>query len=134
MAEQLRSIQLVLRRKPGIVVYPRSTPVTVKRPTPAQAQCRLRFGELSRAARHYTHEEVARMVGGEVVEVNGRKAIKMPDGRLLQKHHAFIKAMLAGWRSPDTRVHIPLWLRRLSQVYWPPLPHEAIKKYKIAEG
>jgi len=113
------TLQLVLRLRPELTVYARSEPVTVKRPTRAQAQCRLKFGELSKAAKHFTHEEVARMVGGEVVEVNGKKAIKMPDGRLLMKHQALIKAMLSGWKSPYTQVHIPTWLREASRLYTP---------------
>jgi len=92
----------------------------------------LRFGELSRAARHFSVEEVAEMVGGEVVEVNGRKVVKLPDGRLLMKHQAFIKAMLTGWRSPDTRVHIPKWLREISRTYYTlPYSPELVKVLRV---
>ncbi|RLE65002.1 MAG: hypothetical protein DRJ38_04485 [Thermoprotei archaeon] len=125
-------LQLVLRWRPRLVTYVRLEPVTVVRPTPAQAQCRLRFGELSRAARHFSVEEVAEMVGGEVVEVNGRKVVKLPDGRLLMKHQAFIKAMLTGWRSPDTRVHIPKWLREISRTYYTlPYSPELVKVLRV---
>ena len=110
-------LQLVLRLRPEPRAYVRAEPVTAARPTRAQAECRLRFGELARAARHFTHEEVARMVGGEVVEVGGRKAIRLPDGRLLLKHQAFMKATMSGWRSPHARAHLPAWLRQLSRLY-----------------
>jgi len=125
-------IQLVLRWRPRLVLYVREEPVTVRRPTRAQAHCRLRFGELSRASRHFSAEEVAEMVGGEVVEVNGVKAVRLPDGRVIQKHQAFIKAMLTGWRSPYTRVTLPKWLRSLSRSFFS-LPVQQVKKYKELE-
>ncbi|RLE62833.1 MAG: hypothetical protein DRJ47_10095 [Thermoprotei archaeon] len=125
-------IQLVLRTRPKLRIFVRKEPVTARRPTAAQAQCRLRFGELSKAARNYSHEEVARMVGGEVVVVNGKKAIRMPDGRILLKHQAFIKAMMTGWKSPDTRIHLPKWMQELSRVYFR-IPGYTIKKYKMVE-
>jgi len=132
LGDKRTSLQLVLRWRPSPVVYVRSEPVTVKRPTRAQAQCRLRFGELSKVSKHYTHEEVAELVGGEVVEVNGRKVIRLPDGRLLQKHQAFIKAMLSGWRSPHTRVSVPRWLEEVTR-YWVPVPPPALKRYKVVK-
>jgi len=83
-------------------------------------------------SKHFTAEEVARMVGGEAVVVNGRKAIKLPDGRILQKHQAFIKAMLTGWISPHTRVHLPKWLRELSRTYYTlPIPLERLAKQLV---
>ena len=72
------------------------------------------------------------MVGGEVVEVNGVKAVRLPDGRVIQKHQAFIKAMLTGWRSPYTRVTLPKWLRSLSRSFFS-LPVQQVKKYKELE-
>jgi len=132
LGDKRTKLQLVLRWKPKPLVYVRSEPVTVERPTRAQAQCRLKFGELSEASKHYTYEEVAELVGGEVVEINGGKAIKLPDGRILMKHHAFIKARLSGWRSPHTRVRIPRWLRELSSRYWVSIPAFILKKYKAA--
>ena len=113
-----------------MTAYVRLEPITVRRPTRAQAHCRLRFGELSRASKHFSAEEVARMVGGEVVEVDGVKAVKLPDGRILQKHQAFLKAMLTGWRSPYTRVYLPKWLRELSRTYFS-IPGYMMKKYKV---
>jgi len=123
-------LQLVLRWRPQLTAYIRYEPITTVRPTRAQAHCRLRFGELSRAAKFFSVEEVARMVGGEVVEVNGVEAVKLQDGRVLQKHQAFLKAMLSGWRSPYTRVHLPKWLRELSRTYFS-IPGYMMKKYKV---
>lgn len=130
----MEEIQLVMRLRPRPLLYARNKPITTTIPTPAQAECRLRFGEISRMSRHYSAEEVARMVGGEVVEINGRKYIRMPDGRILMKHHALIKHMLSGWRSEKTRIpRTPQWLETLSRKYYPPAP-EAIKVIKEIVG
>jgi len=122
-------LELVIRWSPRLTVFVREEPVTRVRPSRAQAHCRLRFAELSKASKHFTHEEVAELVGGEVVEVNGRKAIRMPDGRLLQKHLAFIKAMMTGFKSPYTRVSMPKWLRTVSR-NWFTAPGITYKRYK----
>jgi len=123
-------LQLVIRWKPRLTVYPRSEPVTIRRPTRAQAHCRSRFGELSGVGRFFSAREVAEMLGGEVIKVNGREAVKLPDGRILQKHQAFLKAMLTGFKSPYTRVHLPKWLRELSRTYYT-IPGYLFKKYKV---
>jgi hypothetical protein len=53
-------------------------------------------------------------VGGQVVEVNGRKAIRMPDGRLLLKQMAFVKWFMEGYRTGLAKPRPePLWLRQL---------------------
>jgi hypothetical protein len=114
--------QIVLRTRPRPLVYVRRTPVTVKRPTPAQADARRRFGEAIRESKRYTVEEVARIVGGEVVEVNGVKAIKMPDGRILMKHMAYASHAMRGYRSPQRRIPIPAWLEELSRRYYTSIP------------
>lgn len=125
------STQLVIRWRPRLTVYVRAEPVTVRRPTPAQADARLRFGELARESKLYSVEEVAEMVGGEVVEVNGKKAIKLPDGRVLMKHQAFIKARLTGFRSQYTRVfRLPRWLSELSTTYYPAVPVRVLRAVK----
>jgi hypothetical protein len=115
-------IQLVVRTRPRLLVFARRLPVTAKRPTPAQADVRRRFGEVSRESKMYTVEEVARMVGGEVVEVGGVKAIKMPDGRVLMKHMAYISYAMRGYRSPHRRVLVPAWLEELARRYYLSIP------------
>jgi hypothetical protein len=115
-------IRLVVRTRPRLLVFARRLPVTAKRPTPAQADVRRRFGEASRESKMYTVEEVARMVGGEVVEVNGVKAIKMPDGRVLMKHMAYVSYAMRGYRSPQRRVPIPAWLEELARRYYLSIP------------
>jgi hypothetical protein len=115
-------IQLVVRTRPRLLVYARKVPVTVKRPTPAQAEVRLRFAEVVRESKRYTVEEVARMVGGEAVEVNGVKAVKMPDGRILMKHMAYVSHVMRGYKSPHARIQIPAWLEELSKRYYTPIP------------
>jgi len=128
-------VQLVYRRRPREVVFPRSPPTTIVRPTRAQAECRLKFGELARASKHFTIEEVARMVGGEVVEVNGRKAVRLPNGRILQKHQAFVKAMLSGWRSEHSSgVKMPKWLEELSRAYFPAVRVSAVEEVLKQKG
>lgn len=107
-------VQLVRRTRPRELVYLRSAPATVAEPTPGQAECRLRFAEAARLAARVTAEEAARLVGGEVVEVAGRKAVRMPDGRLLLPHQAYISAYMNGWRSGKRKERLPLWAQRLS--------------------
>jgi hypothetical protein len=119
-------VQIVVRTRPRLIVYLRRAPATVKRPTPAQADARRRFGEVIRESKRYTVEEVARIVGGEVVEVNGVKAIKMPDGRILMKHTAYASHAMRGYRSPQRRIPIPAWLEELSRRYYAPIPSRAL--------
>jgi hypothetical protein len=121
-------IQLVVRTRPRLLVYARRVPVTIWRPTPAQADVRRRFGEAVRESSRYTVEEVARMVGGEVVEVNGKKAIRMPDGRVLMKHTAYASYAMRGYRSPHRRIPIPAWLEELSKRYYLPIPSRAMAR------
>lgn len=67
------------------------------------------------------------MVGGEVVEVNGRKAIRLPDGRLLMKHQAYVKARTSGWRSEQSRIwRLPRWIEELSKAFYPAVPAEEL--------
>ncbi|MEM4454308.1 MAG: hypothetical protein QXT28_06345 [Thermofilaceae archaeon] len=107
-------VQLVRRTRPRELTYLRSAPVTILEPTPAQAECRLRFAEAAKLAARVTAEEAARLVGGEVVEVAGRKAVRMPDGRLLLPHQAYISALVRGWRSGRRKERLPLWAQRLA--------------------
>jgi hypothetical protein len=119
-------MQIVVRTRPRLLVYLRRAPATVKRPTPAQADARRRFREAVEESKKYTVEEVARMVGGEVVEVDGKKAVKMPDGRVLMKHMAYASHAMRGYRSPHRRVPIPAWLEELSKRYYASIPARAV--------
>jgi hypothetical protein len=121
-------IQIVLRQKPREILYVRKPPPTILRPTPAQAEVRLRFAQAIRESKKYTVEEVARLVGGEVVEVNGKKAIRMPDGRILMKHIAYASHAMRGFRSQYRRVAVPAWLEELSKKYYTPIPRTTIEK------
>jgi hypothetical protein len=127
----MTEFQLVTRLKPRRTVYVRKAPTTIKRPTMAQAELRLRLAELSRESKLLTVEDVARMVGGEVVELDGRKAVKMPDGRILLKQMAYVKHMLGKYRSPYSRVRVPAWLEDLSKRYFIQIPLKSIIETRL---
>jgi hypothetical protein len=75
---------------------------------------RLMFGVAAKMSRFFTVEEVAALVGGQVVEVNGRKMIRTPDGRLLLKQMAFVKWFMEGYRTGLAKPGPePEWLRQL---------------------
>jgi hypothetical protein len=61
-----------------------------KEPSEAQLRVRRQLAEAAREASRMTVEEVASLVGGEVVEVEGRKLVKLPDGRVLDKNRAYV--------------------------------------------
>jgi hypothetical protein len=104
-------VQLYLRQGRPVV---RAVPATAEHPTDAQAMSRVMFGVAAKMSRFFTVEEVAALVGGQVVEVNGRKMIRTPDGRLLLKQMAFVKWFMKGYRTglakPGPR---PEWLGQL---------------------
>ena len=113
-------LQLVIRWRPRLVVYTRAEPVTVRRPTPAQAEARLRFAEVARLARILTPEQVADLVGGEVVEVDGKRWVRLPNGKILPPQNALVWWYMSGWRSPRTRVfELPRWLTEVAKSYAP---------------
>ena len=121
-------LQLVLRWRPSPRPYFRAEPVTVRRPTPAQAEARLRFAEAARLARLLSPEQVAELVGGEVVEIQGKRWVRLPDGRVLPPQNALVKWYMSGWRSRHTRVYdLPAWLRRLRKALHPPVSIELIR-------
>jgi len=104
-------VQLYLRQGRPVV---RALPATAEHPTGAQAMSRLMFGVAAKVSRVLTVEEVAMLVGGQVVEVNGRKMIRMPDGRLLLKQMAFVKWFMEGYRTGLAKPRPePEWLRQL---------------------
>jgi len=104
-------VQLYLRQGRPVV---RAVPATAEHPTEAQAMSRLMFGVAAKMSRFFTVEEVATLVGGQVVEVNGRKMIRTPDGRLLLKQMAFVKWFMEGYRTGLAKPrHKPKWLRQL---------------------
>jgi len=113
------NVQMVVREKPKTTVYFRSLPTTIESPTPAQSELRLKFAEVVKESKKYTVEEVARLVGGEVIEVNGKKYIRMPDGRVLMKHMAYVKYVMSGYRSPNSKVRLPKWVEMLSTIALP---------------
>jgi hypothetical protein len=104
-------VQVYLRQGRPVV---RAVPATAEHPTEAQAMSRLMFGVAAKVSRVLTVEEVAALVGGQVVEVNGRKMIRTPDGRLLLKQMAFVKWFMEGYRTglakPGPK---PEWLSQL---------------------
>lgn len=108
-------LEVVVRTKPKLTVYFRRPAVTRRRPTPAQAEARLRMAEAMRTAKLLSPEAVAKLVGGEVVRVGDRTAIRMPDGRLLQKDMAFVGFYMRNWRSGKRRAAIPAWLEDISK-------------------
>jgi hypothetical protein len=108
-------LEVVVRTEPKLTIYFRRPAITRLRPTPAQAEARLRMAEAMRIAKLLSAEEVAKLVGGEVVKVGDKVAIRMPDGRLLQKDMAFVGFYMRGWRSGRRRVAIPAWLEDVSK-------------------
>lgn len=108
-------LEVVVRTKPRLTIYFRRPAVTRRRPTPAQAEARLRMAEAMRIAKLLSVEKVAELVGGEVVRVGDRVAVRMPDGRLLQKDMAFVGFYMRGWRSRQRRAAIPAWLEDISK-------------------
>jgi len=104
-------VQLYLRQGRPVV---RALPATAEHPTDAQAMSRVMFGVAAKMSRFFTVEEVAALVGGQVVEVNGRKMIRTPDGRLLLKQMAFVRWFMEGYRTglakPGPK---PEWLSQL---------------------
>jgi hypothetical protein len=124
------AVQVVRRTRPRELVYVRKLPVTVLRPTPAQAEVRYLFAQAVGESRLLTVEQVARLVGGEVVEVNGRRYVRMPDGRVLQKHMAYVAYVLGGYRSPRRGLPRPAWLEELSRVYLPSLPYSVVAEVR----
>ena len=105
------AVQVYLRQGRPVV---RAVPYTAEHPTDAQAMSRVMFGVAAKVSRFFTVEEVATLVGGQVVEVNGRKLIRMPDGRLLLKQMAFVRWFMEGYRTGLAKPRPkPLWLRQL---------------------
>jgi hypothetical protein len=104
-------VQVYLRQGRPVV---RAVPATAEHPTDAQAASRVMFGVAAKISRAFTVEEVAALVGGQVVKVNGRKMIRTPDGRLLLKQMAFVRWFMEGYRTglakPRPR---PEWLSQL---------------------
>jgi len=104
-------VQIYLRQGRPVV---RAVPATAEHPTEAQAMSRLMFGVAAKMSRFFTVEEVATLVGGQVVEVNGRKMIRTPDGRLLLKQMAFVKWFMEGYRTGLAKPRPePEWLSQL---------------------
>jgi hypothetical protein len=122
----MNKIQIVCRRKPKVTVYVRKAPTTIERPTMAQAELRAKLAELSRESRLLSVEEVARLVGGEVIKLNGKKAVRMPDGRILLKQMAYVGYMLKNYRSKYSRIRIPAWLEELAR-------RQSIPIYRVVE-
>jgi len=104
-------VQVYLRQGRPVV---RAVPATAEHPTSAQAASRAAFAVAAKVSRFFTVEEVAELVGGQVVKVNGKKLVRMPDGRLLLKQMAFVKWFMEGYRTglakPGPK---PEWLRQL---------------------
>jgi len=104
-------VQVYLRQGRPVV---RAVPATAEHPTSAQAASRAAFAVAAKVSRAFTVEEVAELVGGQVVEVNGKKLVRTPDGRLLLKQMAFVKWFMEGYRTglakPGPK---PEWLRQL---------------------
>jgi hypothetical protein len=119
------NIQIVYRRRPRETIYIRKVPVTVYRPTPAQAELRLLFRQAIQESKLLAVEQVAKLVGGEVVEINGKKAIRMPDGRILMKHMAYVAYVIKNYRSSKSRIYrVPAWLEEIRRRYFLSIPTE----------
>jgi len=110
-AERGVRVQVYLRQGRPVV---RAAPATIEHPTSAQAVSRAAFAAAARVSRALTAEEVAALVGGQVVMVNGRKLIRTPDGRLLLKQMAFVRWFMEGYRTGLAKPRPkPEWLRQL---------------------
>lgn len=124
-------LQFVYRTKPRELLYFRKAPSTIWLPTLAQAEMRLRFTQAVKESKLYSVEDVARLVGGRVVEVNGRKAVETPDGRLLLKHMAYVKYRMSGYRSERRRIQtVPAWLKEISLKH--SIPLRAVRERALA--
>jgi len=65
-----------------------------------QLEVRAEFGKLAQEAAGKSAEEIARIVGGTVIEGKTGKLIQMPDGRILPPVAAYIAAKMKGFRAP----------------------------------
>jgi len=78
-----------------------------KPPTPPKRMTWITFAKLVKEAKKKSFEEVARLVGGEVVELpTGGKVIKLPSGEMLPKAAAYVRAMMKGktFAIPETEL------------------------------
>lgn len=95
---------IVLVKRGGRIYFRRSPS---KPPTPPKLRAWERFKELTEEAKHLSFDEVARAVGGEVVELpKGGKAIKLPSGEILPKAAAYVRAKMKGekYALPETQL------------------------------
>jgi hypothetical protein len=128
------NVQIVFRKKPRELIYYRKPPITYVRPTQAQAELRYLFAIAVKESKNYSVEEVAKLVNGEVIERDGKKFIKMPDGRILMKHMAYVAYKLRGYRSEKKRVYeLPEWLKEIAK-YYISIPTTQLEKLIIYRG
>jgi hypothetical protein len=125
----MSDLQIVVRTKPRLCIYVRKAPTHRDRPTPAVADVRLKFVQAVQESKGLSVEEVARIVGGEVVEINGVKAVRMPNGRVLLKHMAYVSHAMSGYRSSHARTERPMWLEELAKRRFPPILPKIVEKY-----
>ncbi|WP_297553016.1 hypothetical protein [Thermococcus sp.] len=110
-AKPMKGSRAVVVAKRGDTIYFRRTPE--KPPTEAKRKAWEEMAKLAKLAGELSHEEVAELVGGEVVDVGrylgrpglvGKKAV-LVDGQLLTKSQAMVK-LLKGkrWARPRTKL------------------------------
>lgn len=113
----------------------RALPYTVYMPTSAQAEMAMKFAEIVKASKAFTIEEVAKLVNGKVIEINGKKFIEMPDKSIYLKQMALVKYYLKNYRSKNRKpLPKPVWYQNFEKSYrWllPPMPSATIM---IREG
>lgn len=97
--------QLVVRRRPRLVIYWRCMPGSYLYPTEPQIKSRSLFAQAVRLAKQLSVREVAEIVGGEVYDEE-RQLVRMPDGRILPKTAALASHVMRGRVFSERPSHI----------------------------
>lgn len=96
MSEQADDlIQIVVRRKPRLIIYPRSPPSTLKYPKDAQLETRIKFAQAASKAKD-------------------KKGLEPNTG--LPWAAYYVKKILKGFESPNKIEVKPLWKRKLENL------------------
>ena len=125
-----KEIQIVVRRKPRLVIFQRLKPYTTKFPTLGQEYMRKLFKKYVKESKNYTHEEIAKMIGGKVIVLpSGRKVIQCPDGKILPKASAYARYMIKNREAPIKRKKVSKWMKYLADEY----TRTIITNYKLLQ-
>ena len=113
-------VQLVRRRRPYHTMYIRLAPYTIWRPKPAQAEVRVKFGELAREAGRLGPDRILRLAKSMGYDVDwSRKLVYDPKlKRWLPCVAWYIRLKFTGYRSRQPRSpRRPKWLELLERLY-----------------